>query len=321
MYPGIAAVQRMLFGWVPFSMGDLFYLAAGLWLIAQIVVVIRKVRRKQAGGRYFLSVARRLATGCLAVYVAFNFLWGLNYNRVGISGQMQLSNTYYSDTDLLAVTSLLAAKLNTLQPGSLRERPQLARKQNLFGKAVDAYKRLDDRSPLHYRFPSVKASFYSYLGNYLGFTGYYNPFSGEAQVNTTVPLFVRPFTTCHEIGHQLGYAKESEANFAGYLSASASTDSSFLYSVYFDMYLYSARYLYYSDSISLKKIKNTLSPAVKADMLKLSQFLDRYSTPLEDIIGRLYSKYLKANEQPMGNMSYNEVVAMLIAYYHKYGKI
>ncbi len=68
---------------------------------------------------------------------------------------------------------------------------------------------------------------YSYLGNYLGFTGYYNPFTGEAQVNTTVPLFVQPFTTCHEIGHQLGYAKENEANFAGYLAAKSSPDAGF----------------------------------------------------------------------------------------------
>jgi len=55
-------------------------------------------------------------------------------------------------------------------------------------------------------------------------------------VNTTTPVFTQPFTTCHEIGHQLGYAKENEANFAGYLSARSSRDPAFLYSVYFDLY-------------------------------------------------------------------------------------
>jgi hypothetical protein len=321
IYPIIAIVQRFLLGWLPISVGDIFYFVIGIWLIGQIVLMIRKTRHGQAGGQYFLSVGRRCLTGILMVYVSFNFLWGLNYNRVGISGQMQLNNNYYSDTDLILVTRLLAAKLNTLQAASEQSRAQLGIKRNLFSEAAQSYSNIKASTPLHYSFPSVKPSIYSYLGNYLGFTGYYNPFTGEAQVNTTVPLFIRPFTTCHEIGHQLGYAKESEANFAGYLSASASSDTSFLYSVYFDMYLYSARYLYYSDSVTLKQIKQTLSPGVLRDREELSAFLVKYSTPVEEIIDRLYSKYLKANEQPSGKLSYNEVVAMLIAYYKKYGKI
>ena len=83
---------------------------------------------------------------------------------------------------------------------------------------------------LLYFYPSVKFSFYGYLANYLGFSGYYNPFTGEAQVNTTVPRFVQPFTTCHEIGHQLGYAKEKEANFCGFLATKSSPDPAFRYS-------------------------------------------------------------------------------------------
>jgi hypothetical protein len=42
---------------------------------------------------------------------------------------------------------------------------------------------------------------------------------------------------------------------------------------------------------------------------------------MEVAIDRLYSQYLKANEQPSGKMSYNEVVGMLIAYYKKNGRI
>ena len=321
IYPGIALLQRIITGWIPFSVGDVLYFALGLWLIAQIVVIIKKIKRKEADGKYFLRVGRKFITGWLIVYVAFNFLWGLNYNRIGISGQLQISNAYYSDTDLLNVTRQLVQKINALQPAAQRLRPELGFRKILFGEAGNSYARIDNNTPLHYSFPSVKTSLYGYLGNYLGFTGYYNPFTGEAQVNTTVPLFVLPFTTCHEIGHQLGYAKESEANFAGYLSASASTDTSFLYSVYFDMYLYAARYLYYSDSSSLKEIKKTLAPGVAGDRDELVHFLERYTTPVEAIIDRLYSKYLMANEQPSGKMSYNEVISMLIAYQKKYGKI
>lgn len=172
-----------------------------------------------------------------------------------------------------------------------------------------------------YSYPSVKPSIYSYLGNYLGFTGYYNPFTGEAQVNTTIPVFIRPFTTCHEIGHQLGYAKESEANFSAFLSARASDDPAFLYSVYFELYAYASRYLYFADSNALRNISNKLSEEVRADIMELRIFFSQYDNPIETAIDKIYAEYLKSNEQPSGRMSYNEVVGMLIAYYKKYGKI
>ena len=322
IYPYIASLQRILFGWIPFSIGDIFYALIIIWLIKQLIRFVRTIKHKQADKLYFIRVAKRLVMAILIVYTSFNFLWGLNYNRYGIDYQMKLDKLNYSDTDLVNVTEQLAAKLNVLQSSSLKERKKLDRKRNLFSGAVDSYKSLANNTPLiKYNFPSVKPSIYSYLGNYLGFTGYYNPFSGEAQVNTTVPVFIQPFTTCHEIGHQLGYAKESEANFAGFLSASSSGDPAFLYSVYFDMYAYAARYLYLADSNALKQIGNTLSPAVKNDIKELRAFYNKYSTPVETAIDKLYAEYLRANEQPSGKMSYNEVVALLIAYHKKYGKI
>jgi hypothetical protein len=157
------------------------------------------------------------------------------------------------------------------------------------------------------------------LGDYLGYTGYYNPFTGEAQVNTTVPVFVQPFTTCHEMGHQLGYAKENEANFAGYLSGKSSADPSFTYSVYFDLYNYGIRELYGRDSVLAIALNKQKPLQVKKDMIALRKFYDKYENPIEPYIRKLYGQYLRANEQPAGMQSYNEVMAFLIAYYKKYG--
>ncbi|MEO8584418.1 MAG: DUF3810 domain-containing protein [Flavitalea sp.] len=326
VYPYIASFQRIIFGWIPFSVGDVIYAAAVIYLIVQFVKLARRIRAKTEGVEYFITVSRKLITGILLVYVSFNILWGLNYNRMGIDYQLSLHTAEYSTDDLLTINKALVTKLNALQQGSLAHRNELQRKRYLFDKAVASYHiavkdpKIGAVLPVN-RFQSVKPSVYSYLGNWLGFTGYYNPFSGEAQVNTTVPLFVRPFTTCHEIGHQLGYAKESEANFVGYLSASVSEDTSFLYSVYFEMFAYSSRYLYYSDSLALKDLRKQLNPGVVADITELKAFIREYSSPIEVAIDTLYAQYLMANEQPSGKMSYNEVVAKLIAYYKKYGKV
>lgn len=322
IYPPIAASLRFLTGWIPFSIGDLLYATVFIWLLVKAVFFFRKLFRKEIGRAYFLYLVRRMARFLLLVYILFNILWGLNYNRRGIAYQLQLPEQSYSAAELGNILQLIVDRLNSLDSVSRPERAGLKKKNTLFTASVQSYRNLAGREPFFaYTFPSVKPSIFSYLGNYLGFTGYYNPFSGEAQINTTVPSFILPFTTCHEIGHQLGYAKENEANFAGYLSAKSSANPAFQYSVYFDLYIYAASELYLRDSTLLKHIRDELNPGTRKDITELKQFFAKYENPFEPVVRRLYGKYLKANDQPQGILSYNEVIGRLIAYHRKYGTI
>ena len=321
IYPVTSAIQRILLGWIPISIGDLLYGLAGLYLLIQLIRLIKRLFRKQLNRQYWANTLRRTVLVVLWIYVSFNLLWGLNYNRKGIAAELQLNVQPYEQEDLLVVMNTLIERLHILDSTGRTDRERLQKKRNLFNGAADAYDSLSLReTAINYSFQSVKPSLYSYLGNYLGFTGYYNPWSGEAQVNTTVPIFVRPFTTCHEIGHQLGYAKENEANFAGYLSAKSSSDPAFRYSVYFDLYSYSWYYLYRQDSVLAKKMSEQLPLGVKKDYRELKAFWRRHRNPIETVIDNLYGQYLKANQQPSGKLSYNEVIAWLIAYYKKNGK-
>jgi hypothetical protein len=320
LYPLIARLQRILFGWIPFSIGDLFYAVVAIWLLVGLVSLIRKIIRKEANSSYFLSVARRWVFSLLILYVVFNGLWGLNYDRQGIADQLQLQVRPYSSAELIDLLSVIVTKLNGLDSSSREHRAELSSSHSLFGGAVQSYDNLagvDDR--FAYPSPSVKPSIFGSLGSYLGFGGYYNPFSGEAQVNTTAPVFSEPYTTCHEIGHQLGYAKENEANFAGYLSAKSSLDPAFQYSVYFDLYIYASRELYVRDSNLLKPFREILRPGIRMDFRELRRFQEKYRNPFEPFITRLYGSYLRANRQPQGMKTYNEVIAWLIAYYKKNG--
>src|SRR5450432_3552446 len=228
LYTVIARLQRLLFGWIPFSIGDLFYAVTAIWLIYSLVFLIKKIVGGQANKAYFLSVIRRIVFYLLLLYVVFNITWGLNYDRKGIADQMQLTVRPYSTPELKDMVKLLVDRLNSLDSAAHETRAPLASHRYLFDGAIHSYGNLAKQDPrFSYPLPSVKPSIFSIVGSYLGFSGYYNPFSGEAQVNTIVPPFAQPFTTCHEIGHQLGYAKENEANFAGYLSGRSSDDPSF----------------------------------------------------------------------------------------------
>ncbi len=321
IYPVIGKLQRALFGWIPFSIGDLFYAALILLLLRKIIVMVKKIRRREANKAYWLAGLKQFAWVVILVYVFFNGLWALNYNRNGIAAQLQLKVSTYTQEELVEVMQTITERLASLDSTALLTRTDIRNKRNLFSNAVTAYDSLAMHNRIFdYSIKSVKPSLYSYLGNYLGFTGYYNPFSGEAQVNTTVPCSSSPSLPVIEIGHQLGYAKENEANFAGYLAARSSPDAAFRYSVYFDLYTYSWYYLYNIDSAKAKQFSERLPLTVKNDYKELREFNRKHRNPVERVIDKLYGEYLKANEQPSGKLAYNEVIAWLVAYYKKYGR-
>jgi len=320
IYVGISRTQRFLFGWIPFSIGDLLYGFAVLYLLVKLFRFVKAIARKKAGREFWKNSITWLLFWSLSVYVVFNVLWGLNYNRLGVPYQLQLPMKPYTNDELKAVVEVLIQRMASTADTSAPYRDTLQRKKVLFGEAIQAYGLAGSRySQLHYVAHSVKPSLFSYLGDYMGYTGYYNPFSGEAQVNTTVPVFVQPFTTCHEIGHQLGYAKENEANFAGYLSAKSSQQAAFRYSVYFDLYIYGRNELRIRDSAAAKELHRQVPKQVRKDLMELAAFYDRYENPIEPIIRKLYGQYLRANQQPSGMQTYSEVMAFLVAYYKKYG--
>jgi hypothetical protein len=320
-YPLISRLQRLLFGWIPISIGDLFYAFLGIIVLYKTFQFIRALFKKRVNRSFFLAGLQQIIFFILFVYVFFNLLWGLNYNRRGIADQLGLRVEKYQLADLDTLTTVLQQRLNYYARFVTQtQRDSLRKKSRLFSTAVDCYRNVEGLYPwLRYQSPSVKPSIYSYLGNYLGFQGYYNPFSGEAQVNTTVPHFIEPFVTTHEIAHQLGYAKENEANFVGYLACHQSTSYAFRYSVYYDMYHYALIEIAVSDTTLARSFQKNLDPQVIRDQIEFRNFYRRYRNPVESIVMWGYSQYLKANNQPEGKRSYNEVVRWLIAYYKKFG--
>lgn len=320
LYPLIARCQRLLFGWIPFSIGDIFYMLLICGLLYGLVLLVRRTLRRQFSRTWLLSRLGRLLFVVLLVYVLFNGLWGLNYDRLGVADQLRLDVEPYSTNDLNWLVGRIAQRLNELDSPARADRGRLEHSRAVFDGAVGSYAYLVARDPRFvYHNPSIKPSLFGWLDNYMGFGGYYNPFTGEAQVNTDVPVFTQPFTTCHEMGHQLGYAKENEANFVGYLSARSSMDPAFRYSVYFDLYLYAAGELYLRDSNLVKPIREGLHHDIRQDYRDLQQFNRKFVNPFEPVIRKMYGSYLRANRQPQGMKTYDEVTAWLIAYGRKYG--
>lgn len=320
IYPLIGKGMRSIFGWLPFSLGDLLYLLAGTWLVYQFIRLIKKLTQRKINWANSHPGVIKAVNILLIIYIYFNLFWGLNYNRLGISEQLNLTVVEPDRHQLEAITGLLLNKTNSYAAAAgIKKRPAA---KIVFSGSIENYQKLGKIYPfLEYKPGSVKSSLFGVLGNYMGYTGYYNPFTAEAQINNSVPGFLHYFVSSHEIAHQLGYARENEANFVGFLAARVSADTAFLYSTYFDMFLYANSALYGKDSAAARRNLKRLSPAVQRDIAELRAYRIKYENPLDKLISIFYDRYLKMNQQPDGQKTYSMVVLWLLAYYEKFGEI
>ncbi len=322
-FPPFSSILRWGLGSIPFSIGDVLYGFFICWLIMELVSFVKKaISYKSISIKEYLKEAMlSFYVLCTAIYIVFNIFWGINYNRKGIAWQIDMPIEKYKQEELGRLNAMLLLKVNESKKTVKEKKETYPNVQQLFEKVSIAYDTAAMQySFLHYRHPSIKSSLWGWLGNYLGFSGYYNPFTGEAQVNTSMPKFLQPFVACHEVAHQLGYAKEDEASFVGFIAAMSSKDTLLHYSSYLDLFMYANRNLYYVDSVASKKYRDGLSADVQADIKEWREFNFAHQNPLEPMITWVYDKYLKGNEQ-QGMMSYNQVTALLIAYYKKKGDL
>ena len=324
-YQPVSRFLRFITGKLPFSIGDMFYGLLTSWLIWQVFQFFRRVFKKEdkiSKRAYNRMASYRFLLFCCYIYIIFNVLWGVNYNRKGIGYQVGLEKAAYSGTELATINRLLCGKINSSKKQLEAAHTGYPANRDLFNMVEAAYRKLGTGYPyLKYEPVSIKPSMWGWLGNYTGFTGYYNPFTGEAQVNTTIPRFLHPFIACHEVAHQLGYAKENEASFVGYLAAKASGNALLQYSTYLDIFIHANRNLYYADSVAAKKYRDSLAPAVVADLKTWAEFNHNHRSFAEPLISWIYDKYLKGNRQPEGLLSYDEVTGFIINYYKKFGEI
>ncbi len=81
IYIYISRVLQFLLGWLPFSVGDLLYTTA----IIYIIFTLHKSFK-----RPILQTLNRLFIVVSIVWLAFHILWGFNYYRTSISEQFNL---------------------------------------------------------------------------------------------------------------------------------------------------------------------------------------------------------------------------------------
>lgn len=330
-YVGFSRALRMFTGWIPFSIGDILYILFGFAIAVRIFRELAILFSKQYSWQRLFYGLLYVIRKCLWLYIWFYLAWGLNYYRPGIASQLGLSRSIYHKEDVTRLTDQIIQKANDCRrqlKDTILPQPSM---DAIFKEATVCYDNISREKPfLIYQNRSIKSSLYSPLGNYFGFTGYYNPFSGESQVRNDVPRLLIPFIACHEMAHQLGYASESEANFVGYMASASSRDVFFRYSVYQDLFSYAQgeeikMYLAERDTSGLKAVllhnRNALDTLVKKDRKEIREFFYKRENKVSPLVSSVYDQYLKLNKQMDGIKSYNDVIGWLLAYQKKEGKL
>ena len=313
LYPIISNFSRIILGKIPFSVGDCIYFIAIFFALKWFW------SKRKTWKEYWKNNILHILSVLSVFYFLFHFLWAFNYYRQPLFEKMKI-NTEYSDADLLAFTKKLIAKTNSIQSQITRNDSSkivFPYKQNqVFLMNLEGYKNISkDYSYFTYSHLSVKKSIISLPLTYMGFGGYLNPFTNEAQVNYIGPMYNFPTTTCHEMAHQMGYGSESECNFIGFLASVKNKNLYFQYSGYSLALRYCLGNWDVRNPEILKQLLKTIHPGILKNFQESEDFWKQYETPIETGFKIFYDNFLKINQQKDGLDSYSKFVDLMVNYY------
>lgn len=303
---------HFILSWIPFSVGDIFYMI----LVLYALIFLMKLFRNK-----FRSWKRNLVFSIAfisKIYILFHLLWGLNYYRMPIHEQLQIEDEY-TTFELIDFTEKLIINTNKLHQ-NLKENDSLPVRfkynhQEITNLVFNGIEQVNEpKLNLTYGRRNLKKSLFSLPLTYGGFGGYLNPFSLEAQYNANIPSFKWPTTLTHEVAHQMGFAKENEANFIACLVGMNHRDESFKYATHGFALKQCLNEIFRRNPTYFEELKQCVNYGVIENYKELQDFWEAYQNPIEPILKIVYGSYLNVNNQPEGIDSYSYVVALLVNY-------
>ena len=296
------SARNQVFGLVSWSVGDRLYIIGLLALIVGLLRAIYFLVRFSTHSRYLGNNLLNTFITLTTIYLLFFIGWGGNYYRPKLAKvwNLHIQNEFESG-QLHHFDSFLIQKLNSLAP----QYQQLSFKA-INQRAISEYQCCTD-SRTSLKGLQAKPSLVGYFMQYLGIQGYYNPWTGEAQVNAFLPEYMLPFVVCHEMAHQSGIAAEDDANLLSYAICTRSSLPAFQYSGYFNLWLYTHTRLHTLDSnlaLASEAGVNALTLHHR-DTLRIIR--RQYRSPVGIWTASAYDAYLRMHDQKEGIRSYGKV--------------
>jgi Protein of unknown function (DUF3810) len=320
IYPPVARTLSSLSGRLPFSAAEAIVLLLLLLLLLTAARQLVLLRRGRVSWRTrplaFLKFALRAAA---LSALAFMLCFGLNYQRTPLSETLAYERRAASAEELERMTRAVVSAVNLNREQAHaggRPAPPTAEIVRL---VEESFRRLPELSATGVGgYGPPKAVRFSAALTRLGVGGLYFPFTAEPNFNAELPDFEQPFSVAHEMAHQRGFARESEANFVAFLVCTRSDDPFVRYSGYRHGLALAAE-LSKLDPARARALLAELGPGYREDSLRAARFWARARGPAGALSRRLNNLYLKANRVKSGTKNYAESTALLVGYYLKGG--
>lgn len=300
--------HQKLFAPIPFSVGDIFYVILG----ATILIFLFKILKKKTRNTYLVKLLVILNL----IYFTYQIFWGQLYFQKPMIQQLPPEEISLEETKFLTLKYLNLCKqtrklvkedengvfkiqnLSTIESEIVSQQRQVP--EFLSGKKSTTIN-------------NFKPSLFRIIMSYTGILGYYNPFTAEAQYNAALPSTQIPFTLAHESAHQLGFAREQEANFIAYLLGKNSGNSELKYSVEFFVLRSLLNSLVEKNPDFVKKVLENYSPAMKRDRIYEKMFAQNHDGILSIFFELSNDLFLKSNQQE-GSITYSYFVELMVRY-------
>ncbi len=328
-----------LTGLFPFSVGEILLVLGVccvvlflLLLVGCGVVTVLQTGRNGAFRRfcrgYFLWFAWMIASVSLIMTLNCFILYHATTFSQYYYGE---SKDTYTLEELITVRNMVVEKCNQLSTQMERDGQGTILYSGDIGEgAISAMQKLGqtyDRLDGYYPHPKPLAASDFFSQQYI--TGYFFPFSMEANYNDVMYIMNLPAAMCHELAHLRGYIYEDEANFISYLACVQSGDPFFEYAGYLSVlnYLDNDFYDAVGGDLEAYFVQPAILPQVHEDNVFLTQ--DAWEQVEEDAVldtetvdaisDEFTDTVLVVNGVQDGILSYNRVVELLLQYYEQEG--
>jgi Protein of unknown function (DUF3810) len=319
VYYYIVRFQAIVNQFFPFSLGETFFIGLGLYFLAWTLWYMRRASRRESRlwdvwRLFFLHLLWTFSV----LFLFFLLLWGLNYQRMHIAESLGLERPPTRTDELQNVGARILNGINSNYDLALREQDissptrlpythqvLLRNLENAFQKTA----MIGNASQGGVGFP--KPLLLSRLASWLGITGIYMPYTGEATYNIEVPPSQLPFVIAHQKAHQRGYAREDEANFVAYVVCTKADDPYLRYTGY----LHGVKVLYALEQSGIGRYTESIGPGPSADLDQQMRFWGAVKNPtFSGLTREVVNAYLRANRVSRGYKNSNDDVGLIVSY-------
>ena len=311
-YLYISEKLRFITGWISIPIGDLLYLFIILSLIYFVFFRIKKST----------NILLNLGSSAFIFIFLFYVLWGLNYKRVPVKDHLNVDGNF-EIKELTDFTETLIDKINKKHIFLFKNDSVRPINEYSFTESIEISKNNIDKlkeklkKPIiksDYKNVSVKKSLFSLPLTYMGFSGYINPFTNEANINYKIPSTSLIFVINHEIAHQLGIASEKDANFISYLMLISSDNEYLKYCGLSYALRLCLNELSKLDYDKYQYLSQKVNKGIIKDFVEINKFWKNYEGKIEKVSKKSYDLYLKQNNIQSGIKNYNESISLILKY-------